>query len=91
MIYSEDQLKEMERLASLYIPITDIATVLDINAEALKRDIADKGSEASRAYRKGKAAATVKLHEQEMELARIGSPLALESVRRNLMDMEDDE
>jgi hypothetical protein len=33
----------------------------------------------------------VKLLHQEMQLAYVGSPLALENAQRNLMDMEDDE
>ena len=33
----------------------------------------------------------VKLHSQEMMLAQVGSPLAIENAHRNLLDMEDDE
>ena len=45
----------------------------------------------SKAYRRGKAASKVKLHSQEMMLAQVGSPLAIENAHRNLLDMEDDE
>jgi hypothetical protein len=45
----------------------------------------------SLAYRRGKAASKVKLLSQEMMLAQVGSPLAIENVHRNLLDMEDDE
>lgn len=33
----------------------------------------------------------MKLLHQEMQLAYVGSPLALENTRNNLLDMEDDE
>lgn len=51
----------------------------------------EDGTDVSKAYRRGKAASKVKLHSQEMMLAQVGSPLALENARDNLLDMEDDE
>ena len=53
--------------------------------------IADRSTDVSKAYRRGKAASKVKLHSQEMMLAQVGSPLAIENAHRNLLDMEDDE
>lgn len=38
-----------------------------------------------------KVLSKVQLRTQEMKLARIGSPLALDNTRKNLLDMEDDE
>ena len=57
----------------------------------LRSDIADRNSDVSKAFRRGKAASKVKLHSQEMMLAQVGSPLAIENAHRNLLDMEDDE
>ena len=57
----------------------------------LRIDIADRGTDVSKAYRRGKAASKVKLHSQEMMLAQVGSPLAIENAHRSLLDMEDDE
>ena len=68
-----------------------MAVILGIPAEVLREDIADQGSEASQHYRRGKAASKVKLLHQEMMLAQVGSPLAIENTHRNLLDMEDDE
>ena len=91
MTYSDKELQQIEQMASLYLPISDIAIVLGINPENLRRDIKVKGSPAEKAYTKGKVSSKVALRKQEMMLAQVGSPLALESVRRALMDMEDDE
>lgn len=91
MIYSETELTQIEKFASIYLKISDIADLLDIPADALRSDIADRGTDVSKAYRRGKAASKVKLHSQEMMLAQVGSPLALENARDNLLDMEDDE
>ncbi len=91
MIYSETELTQIEKFASIYLKISDIADLLDIPADVLRSDIADRGSDVSKAYRRGKAASKVKLQSQEMMLAQVGSPLALENARANLLDMEDDE
>lgn len=91
MTYSEEQLKQIEQFASIYLKISDMAVILGIPAEILREDIANKSSDVSQHYRRGKAASRVKLLHQEMMLAQVGSPLAIENVHRNLLDMEDDE
>ena len=91
MIYSENVLTQIEKYASIYLKISDIAVLLDIPADILRDDIADRSSSVSKAYSRGKAASKVKLHSQEMMLAQVGSPLAIENAHRNLLDMEDDE
>ena len=89
--YSQDVLDQVEQYASIYLKISDMAVILDVPAEQLREDIADRSTEVSKRYHRGKAASKVKLLHQEMQLAYVGSPLALENAQRNLMDMEDDE
>lgn len=91
MEYEKEILTQIEKFASIYLKISDIAVILDIPAEVLRSDIADRGTDVSKAYRRGKAGSKVKLHSQEMMLAQVGSPLAIENAHRNLLDMEDDE
>lgn len=91
MNYSKESLEKVEQLASIYLPITDIAAILEIPAEVLRDDIANKDTDVSMRYRRGKATSKVKLYQQEMMLAQVGSPLALETTHKNLLDMEDDE
>ena len=91
MNYTEEQLKQIEQFASIYLKISDMAVILGIPAEILREDIADKSTAVSQHYRRGKAASKVKLLHQEMMLAQVGSPLAIENTHRNLLDMEDDE
>ena len=88
---TKEQLEQIEKYASIYLPITDIAMLMDIPSDMLRDEIRNKSTEVSRAYHKGKAASRVKLHHQEMLLAQVGSPLAIENAHRNLLDMEDDE
>lgn len=91
MVYTEEQLKQVEQFASIYLKISDMAVILDVSPTLLREDIADRNSEISKRYHRGKAASRVKLLHQEMQLAYVGSPLALENTRNNLLDMEDDE
>ena len=87
MTYSTNVLTQIEKFASIYLKISDMAVILDIPADVLRDDIADRTSEVSKAYRRGKAASKVKLHLQEMMLAQVGSPLAIENAHRNLLDL----
>ena len=91
MNYSEEELQQIEQYASIYLKISDMAVILGVPAELLRSDIADHNTEVSLRYRRGKAASKVKLLHQEMMLAQVGSPLAIENTHRNLLDMEDDE
>lgn len=71
--------------------VSDIATVIDVYPEQLRRDIKMRQSEVGKAYARDKVASKLKLRKQEMALAQVGSPLALENSRRALIDMEEDE
>lgn len=82
---------QIEQYASIYLKISDMAVILGISATQLREDIADKSTEVSRRYHRGKVASRVKQLHQEMQLAYVGSPLALENTRNNLLNMEDDE
>lgn len=88
---ADSHISEIERLAGYFVPISDIATILQIEPMRLRDLIADPESPESMAYRRGKAMAKVKIRAQEMELAGCGSPLGLQSVRENLLTMEKDE
>lgn len=91
MTFSTKQLAQIEEFAGIYLKISDMAVMLEVDPEDLRSEIADRSTEASRAYHRGKAATRVKLLQQEIKLAMVGSPLALENTHRNLLDMEDDE
>lgn len=91
MNYSEKQLEDIKKMASVYMTITEMASIMNLNKEELKSDILMDGSPANRAYYSGKNSTKLLLRKQEMELAKVGSPLALENCRAALLDMEDDE
>lgn len=74
-----------------YRAAADWPCALDIPADVLHHDIVGHSYAVCNDYRRGKAASEVKLQSQEMMLAQVGSPLAIENAHRNLLDMEDDE
>ena len=41
MNYTKEQLEEIEKYASIFLPISDMAVILDIPAEILREDIKD--------------------------------------------------
>ena len=48
MMYSQENLEMIEKLASLYMTISEIASLIDVPAEQLRRDIAVKGSDVEK-------------------------------------------
>ena len=90
MEYTEEQMCQVEKLASLYMKISDMAIILNVPAEQLKFDIS-QNTEIALRYKRGKLTSKAKLLQQEMTLAQIGSPVAIENTHKNLLDMEDDE
>ena len=91
MTFTKEQLEDIEKYASIFMPISDIAILMRIPADVLRDEIRNKNTDVSVAYHRGKASSRLKLHHQEMLLAQVGSPLAIENAHRNLLDMEDDE
>ncbi len=83
--------KIIERLASYFVPISDIAVMIDCDAEHLRMMIADSSTPESIAYNRGKVSSKIAVKAQEMELAKVGSPLGMQSVRENLLIMDQDE
>lgn len=88
---SDDVISTIEKLSSIFLPISDIATIIEMNPAQLRMKIQDESSPESVAYRRGKAKAKAKIRAQEMELAQLGSPLGVQNVRDNLIDMESEE
>ncbi|MDE6247490.1 MAG: hypothetical protein K2M41_06585 [Muribaculaceae bacterium] len=51
----------------------------------------DRATDVTKAKSRGKTTSKFKLHSQEMMLAHVASPLAIENAHGNLLEMEDDE
>ena len=53
MNYTQEQLEQVEKFASIYLPISDIALLMDMPAEVLREEIRNKNTAVSRAYHRG--------------------------------------
>lgn len=91
MIYSKEQISRIKELAGYLTPISDIAVLMDLDEDELRLDLHNQKSEVAKAYFKGKAESQLALRQQELELARVGSPLAVQMATTYLQNMDTDE
>ncbi len=91
MDYSTEQLQRVSELAGFLTPVSDIAVMMGVDVDVLRIDIRDRSSSVSLAYHKAKAETALKLRKQELELANVGSPLAVQLTNGYLLNMDSDE
>lgn len=91
MIFTQDIIEKITQLAADLTPPTEIAVLLDIDLDRLRAELADKHSPVKAAYYKGKAETAHMLRRQELEFARVGSPLAVQLTGAYIRDMTSDE
>lgn len=86
-----DILKKIAELAADLTPPSEIAVLLGIDPDIFKSELANKHSPAHEAYFRAKAETAHLLRKQELEFARVGSPLAVQMTGSFLHDMTADE
>jgi len=91
MSYSTEQLEMIKELASQLMRPDHIALIVGLDQDELRRKIKHRGSDAYIAYETGKAQTILELRKQEIKLAKLGSPLAVDMVRRFIVDQEQNE
>ena len=89
--FDDALIAKIAELAAALTPIRDIAALLDLQENVLRMAINLPDSQVSVAYRKAKAATALKLRQQELELAEVGSPMAVQMTAAYLKDMQADE
>lgn len=89
--FTSEEINQIAELAASLTPISDIGAIMDIPEPILLYAIRDKDSEVSKAYRGAKARTALELRKQEIELAKVGSPLAATMVRDYLVNMTQEE
>ena len=66
----------IEEYASLFFAIDEIAMLLDVDTQELRREIKSNRTEAAKAYYRGKLKTQIELRKQTLNFARKGSPQA---------------
>lgn len=87
-IYSQELLDKVEEYASYLMLPSEIAFLVEMNEYSFKDAISNKASQLSKAYFKGKINTTLAIRKQEVELAKVGSPLAVEHASKYITDMD---
>ena len=82
MEYTEEKLTKIQEYAALLTTVTDIAVLLDLDEDELRMDIMDKTSLVSKTYHKAKAMVLLEFRRQEIDLAKLGSTIAIEQVHK---------
>lgn len=90
-MYSQELIQKISELASELTPPREIAILLDLNVDTFMAQLANRYSDVHKAYYKAKAETAHMLRKQELELARVGSPLAVQMTGTFLHDMTADE
>lgn len=91
MYFSQEIIERIADYAADLTPISEIAALLDINEDMLRLALSETGSEVRRAYLKAKAETAHMLRRQELEFAKVGSPLAIQLTGSYLREMTADE
>jgi hypothetical protein len=88
MEIDQEQLALLKEYAGCLMNISDIAVLLGFDEDVLRDEISNKHSPTSKAYRKAKAEVVFELRKQEIEMAKLGSPQAVELTQRYIIDQK---
>ncbi len=91
MTFTQGIIDSVAELAGDLTPPSEIAAILDIDPDILRLELSCKSSPVRLAYFKAKAQTARQLRRQELEFARVGSPLAVQLTGLYLRDMTSDE
>lgn len=88
MTYSKEQLEKIRELAGYLMRPDQIARLIEVPPDELKAAIKTKDSIVQIAYETGKAQTILEFRKQEVSLAKMGSPLAVELMEKFIIDQK---
>lgn len=80
-----ERCNQIEEYASLLFTIKEIAQLMNISEIELRGQIYNLHSDFSQAYYRGKMKTTLLVRKQEIELAKLGSPIAIELMQKYMI------
>ena len=72
----QSEVELIEEYASLFLTVEEIAILLNVDVQELRREIKGMTTERAKAYHRGKLTTTIELRKQTLQFARKGSPQA---------------
>ncbi len=91
LLFTQEIIDRVAEYAADLTPPSEIAALLDIDPDLLRTELSVKSSPLRKAYLKAKAGTALMLRRQELEFARVGSPLAVQLTGSYIRDMTIDE
>jgi hypothetical protein len=86
--YSTEVLHQIKEYASYLLRPEQIARLIDCYPDEFKQLLKRKKHPVAVAYEKGKTETILAVRKQEIELAKLGSPMAVEMVAKFIIDQE---
>lgn len=91
MKFTESELLLLQDYASKFLTISEIAILLNVDGHELRDEITTQGTQEYLNYHAGKLKRILELRSQEIELAKLGSTVAIELVSRYIENQKHDE
>jgi len=91
MTYSNEILLQIKEYAGYLLLPEQIAQLLDINTDEFKAALRKKDHPVKKAYEMGKLETILALRKQEIQLAKLGSPMAVDLVNRFIIEQKQGE
>ena len=88
MEYNSSQLEKVQEYAGLLMNVSDISVLIGVNEDSFREDIGNKNTAVSMAFRKGQIETVLELRKQEIEMAKLGSPMAVELIQKYIIDQK---
>ena len=88
MEYNSNQLEKVQEYAGLLMTVSDISVLIGVNEDIFREDISNKNTAVSIAFRKGQIETILELRKQEIEMAKLGSPMAVELIQKYIIDQK---
>lgn len=89
--YTKEVLEKVQEYSGLFLLPEQITRLLDLNLEQFKSDIRKIDHPLKIAYEKGKFTTVLELRKHEIELAKMGSAMALELIGGFIIDQKQGE
>ncbi len=87
-MYSEETLNKIKEYAGYLLKPDQIARLLDIDQRKFKEFLRDRNHPVTTAYESGKCETILEIRKQEIQLAKLGSPLAIELVNKFIIEQK---
>lgn len=88
MYSQQETIEKIKEFAGLLLTPDQISILLDIDAQQFKTTLRDTTNPITKAYNLGKTEIILEIRKQEIQLARLGSPMAVELFNNFILEQK---